>query len=209
MPRKTGSHGQITGPKIRAAALRLFARHGYAAVSMRQIAAEVGVRAGALYTYTADKQALLMDLMESHMRDLLAAWDATPKPQSPEAQLEHFTRFHIAYHLERPDAVFVSYMELRNLSPENFVTIEALRHRYEDGLEDILRAGVAASDFSVQDTKLATLALVAMLTGVTDWYRDSGRLSRAEIAERYWDMVRRTVGLSSDTAAPLAQHAEG
>ncbi|NBC95477.1 MAG: TetR family transcriptional regulator, partial [Deinococcus-Thermus bacterium] len=41
MPRKTGSHGQITGPRIRAAALRLFARHGYAAVSMRQIAAEV------------------------------------------------------------------------------------------------------------------------------------------------------------------------
>ena len=39
MARKTGSHSEITGPRIRAAAQHLFARHGYAAVSMRQIAA--------------------------------------------------------------------------------------------------------------------------------------------------------------------------
>ena len=38
MARKTGSHSDITGPKIRAAALRLFAREGYAAVSMRRAA---------------------------------------------------------------------------------------------------------------------------------------------------------------------------
>ena len=42
MARTTGSHSDITGPRVRAAALRLFARGGYAAVSMRAIAAEVG-----------------------------------------------------------------------------------------------------------------------------------------------------------------------
>ena len=68
MARKTGSHSDITGPKVRRAAQRLFARHGYAAVSMRRIAAEVGVQAGALYLYTPDKQTLLFDLM----RDLRA-----------------------------------------------------------------------------------------------------------------------------------------
>ena len=43
MARKTGSHAAQTGPKVQGAALKLFAQHGYAAVSMRQIAAEVGV----------------------------------------------------------------------------------------------------------------------------------------------------------------------
>jgi AcrR family transcriptional regulator len=71
MARKQGSHGDITGPKVRAAALRLFARHGFAAVSMRQIAGEVGVQAGALYLYTADKQALLFELMRDHLTELL------------------------------------------------------------------------------------------------------------------------------------------
>ena len=118
MARKTGSHAEITGPAIRAAALRLFARSGYAAVSMRQIAAEVGVGAGALYLYTPDKQTLLFDLMHTHMTDLLAACDALPAEDDPEKRLNQFVAFHIDFHIGRPDAVFLAYMELRNLEPD-------------------------------------------------------------------------------------------
>ena len=75
MARTSGSHAKITGPKIQEAAQRLFARHGYAAVSMRQIAAEVGVQVGALYNYTPDKQSLLFELMRSHMEEVLAAYN--------------------------------------------------------------------------------------------------------------------------------------
>ena len=189
MARKTGSHSEITGPRIRDAALRLFARHGYAAVSMRQIAAEVGVQAGALYLYTPDKQSLLADLMTGHMQDLLAALATLPPLHAPEARLDQFVRFHIGYHIDRPEAVFISYMELRNLEPENFARVEALRRRYEDALEAILRDGRAAGGFALPDTKLATLALIAMLTGVTNWYREGGRLSRAEVETVYATMA--------------------
>ncbi|MFC7703170.1 TetR/AcrR family transcriptional regulator [Plastorhodobacter daqingensis] len=194
MARKTGSHSDITGPRVREAALRLFARQGYAAVSMRGLAAEVGVQAGALYLYTRDKQSLLFDLMKGHMDDLLSAWAEEPKGDGPMARLEAFCRFHIGFNLERPDAVFVSYMELRNLEPANFDVIEALRKAYETELETILKEGVDEGIFAVPDTKLATLALIAMLTGVTTWYREGGRLSRARVGQIYWDMVRKSVG---------------
>jgi AcrR family transcriptional regulator len=193
MARKQGSHSEITGPRVREAALRLFARHGYAAVSMRQIAAEVGVQAGALYLYTPDKQSLLFELMQGHMDELLAAWAAEPKGDGPIERLEAFARFHIRFHLARSDAVFLSYMELRNLEPANFAKVEALRRAYEDALEAILKAGVAAGDFDLPDTKLATLALIAMLTGVNTWYREGGRLSRETVETIYWDMTRRAV----------------
>ena len=173
--------------------MSLFAQHGYAAVSMRQIARDVGVQAGALYNYTTDKQSLLFDLLKGHMDDLLAARSAQDIPETPTAQLEHFTRFHIAFHLERPEAVFVSYMELRNLTPENFATIEDLRGRYEAELEAILSRGRAAGVFNVPDTKITTLAIIAMLTGVNTWYRSGGRLSQEEVATIYWDMVRNAV----------------
>ena len=193
MARTAGSHSDITGPKVADAALRLFARHGYAAVSMRQIAAEVGVQAGALYNYTPDKQSLLFDLMRGHMDELIAASDAQGSTGAPRDRLEAFVRFHILFHLARPDAVFISYMELRNLSPENFAVIEGLRRSYEDRLETILKAGTDAGVFAVADTKITTLANIAMLTGVTTWYRASGRLSSEGVAELYWDMVRRAV----------------
>ena len=191
MARTQGSHAEITGPKVRAAALRLFARHGFASVSMRQIAAEVGVQAGALYLYTSDKQTLLFELMQAHLEDLLSDWQA---PQAdPLTQLRSFVEHHIRYHLDRPDLVFIAYMELRNLEPENFAVIEGLRRDYEDRLEAVLRAGQRAGVFDVPDTKLATLALIAMLTGVTTWFREGGRLDRERVAEIYWDMVRKAV----------------
>ena len=193
MARTAGSHSDITGPRVRTAALRLFARDGYAAVSMRAIAGEVGVQAGALYNYTPDKQSLLYDLMRGHMTDLLAEMpkDSTAAPLS---RLHAFVDFHIRFHADRPDEVFIAYMELRNLSPENFAEIEVLRREYEEQLEAILKAGVAQAVFEVADTKIATLAVIAMLTGVNTWFRVGGRLSLAQVSAQYWDMVRKAVG---------------
>ncbi len=192
MARTAGSHSDITGPRVRVAALRLFARDGYAAVSMRAIAGEVGVQAGALYNYTPDKQSLLFDLMRGHMVDLLA--QIPEGDDTPLTRLQAFVDFHIRFHADRPDEVFIAYMELRNLSHENFAEIEVLRRRYEDHLEAILKRGVADGAFDVADTKIVTLAIIAMLTGVNTWFRAGGRLSLAQVSAQYWDMVRKAVG---------------
>ncbi len=194
MARKTGSHSEITGPRIREEALRLFARHGYAAVSMRKIAEAVGVQAGALYLYTPDKQSLLFDLMKAHMDELLEAWRQADPGGAVEKRLDAFVRFHIRHHLERADAVFISYMELRNLEPVNFTVIEDQRRTYETALEDILQAGADAGVFVLADAKMATLSIIAMLTGVNAWYRDDGRLARGEVLDIYLDLVRGAVG---------------
>ncbi|WP_424965879.1 TetR/AcrR family transcriptional regulator [Dinoroseobacter sp. S375] len=205
MARKTGSHSDITGPKVRAAAQQLIARDGFAAVSMRQIAREVGVQAGALYLYTPDKQTLLFDLMRVHMEELMEAVAALDLSGPPQDALETFARFHITFHLDRAEAVFISYMELRNLTPENFAHIADLRLQYETLLETILKRGKAAGRFAVPDTKLATMALIAMLTGLTTWYRDDGRLDRAEIERIYLTMVRQMVSDgATERVEPLA-----
>lgn len=192
MARTAGSHSDITGPRVRAAAIKLFAQSGYAAVSMRAIAAEVGVQVGALYNYTPDKQTLLFQVMHDHMTEVLAATTDTPSATATE-RLHQFVQFHIRFHAGRPDEIFIAYMELRNLTPENFTQIEALRRAYEDQLEKILRAGVASGEFQIADTKISTLALIAMLTGVNTWYRSGGRLSLEEVAAQYSSMVLNAV----------------
>lgn len=193
MARTAGSHSGITGPKVRQTALRLFAEHGYAAVSMRQIAGEVGVQAGALYNYTPDKQSLLFDLMQAHMAELM---DAMPQDAalSPILRLEAFVRFHIEFHHERPDAVFIAYMELRNLSEPNFALIEGLRRGYEERLRAILDAGQATGAWDVADAQIASFAVIAMLTGVNTWFRSGGRLRLDQVQDQYWQMVRKAVG---------------
>ena len=55
MARIAGTIATETACRIRAESLVLFARYGYAAVSMRQIASAVGVMPGALYHHYETK----------------------------------------------------------------------------------------------------------------------------------------------------------
>lgn len=196
MARRAGSDGAQTEAAIRAAALRLMAENGYRALTMRRLAEAVDLGAAALYRYFPTKQAILYALLETHMEELLEAWEAAALPADRPApeRLEAFTRFHIRHHLPRREGVFLSYMELRSLEGENFAAIEGLRRRYEGDLADILAAGRAEGTLGVAEPRVTARAIIAMLTGITTWYRPSGPLSPGDIEEIYWGMVARLAG---------------
>src|SRR5207344_2443537 len=84
MARTIGSHGPRTMEAIRKAALRLIFEHGYAAMSLRQLAAEVGIQSGSLYNHISTKQELLFDLIRDHINELLRQLDrALQEKQRP------------------------------------------------------------------------------------------------------------------------------
>jgi len=195
MARRAGSNGAETAEKLRNAALELFARSGYAAVSMRAIAAETGVQAGAIYNHFPTKQDLLNELLQVHMETLLTSWEEAEEPGlAPPEALENFVRFHIRYHLTKSREVFISYMELRSLEGENFSAIEALRRKYESCPRAILERGASDGSFDIIDPQVTTMAIIAMLNGMTTWFRDNGRLSLDEIEAISVRLVARLVG---------------
>lgn len=193
MARTSGSYAKLTKPKISEIALHLFAERGYAAVSMRQIASKVGLQAGALYNYFPDKQTILADLLITHMENLLQTWHKQKLTQKPDKLLEFFVDFHIEYHLNRPEEVFIAYMELRNLNPDNFQKIEKLRNKYERILSEILTVGVNKNLFSCENTKVTSLAIIGMLKEVHTWYKKGGKISVPEMKSIYREIVLKAV----------------
>jgi len=194
LARLVGSHGETTARVIRDHSLKLFARHGYAAVSMRMIADAVGVQPSALYQYHRTKQALLVHLMREHMEALIDAWQLEfSHDDCAKSALERFARFHIRYNITRPDEVFIAYMELRALEPDEFKLIEALRRRYEGILKAIVARGVEEGSFEIEDAHVSAMAILAMLTGINTWYRAGGRLSQGKIEDIYVVMILRSV----------------
>ncbi|WP_095086634.1 TetR/AcrR family transcriptional regulator [Mesorhizobium sophorae] len=195
MARTTGSDGEKTEATIREAAVNLIARFGYEAMSMRQLAAEVGVQAAALYRYFPTKEELLFTLMREHMEGLTDAWEAArPASADPVRRLAAYVENHIAFHIERRHATHVSNMELRSLSPERLTQILRLRTAYEKELRAILRDGSDAGVFNIDDTGLTAMALIQMMTGVIVWFRPGERLSIAEVTATYLSMTMRLVG---------------
>ncbi len=199
------SKGERTAGRILEASANLFADQGYAAVSMRQIAAEVGIGQGALYNHFASKQDLLVQILLDHMRGLLAAWQASdPGLDRPHQRLKAFVFFHIDYHRSRARDVFLSYMELRSLEPTTRGPILAARKSYEAVLIDTLEAGRLAQDFQIEDAKLTAMALLGMLAGLTNWYQEGGRLGFEHIQHHYWLMTRRMVAAKAPDQASQA-----
>lgn len=195
MARTTGSDGGRTEAAIREAAINLIARFGYEAVSMRQLATEVGVQAAALYRYFPNKEELLFTLMREHMEGLLTSWDeARPASAGPQARLAAFVRNHIRFHVARRHSTHVSNMELRSLSRDNLSHILRLRGGYEKELRQILREGADSDAFRIDDVGLTAIAIIQMITGVIVWFRPDERLSVEEVAETYLTMTMRLTG---------------
>ncbi|CDX41605.1 TetR family transcription regulator [Mesorhizobium sp. SOD10] len=208
MARTTGSDGEKTEAAVREAAVNLIARLGYEAMSMRQLAAEVGVQPAALYRYFPTKEDLLFTLMREHMEGLLEAWSAArPANTDPVSQLAAYVENHIAFHIERRHATHVSNMELRSLSHERLTQILKMRTAYEKELRKILRDGAEAGAFEIDDTGLTAMALIQMMTGVIVWFRPGERLSIAEVTGSYLSMTMRLVGatISHGTARPFGR----
>jgi AcrR family transcriptional regulator len=195
LARTTGSDGEKTEAAIRAAAETLIARHGYAAVSMRQLASEVGVQAAALYRYFPTKEDLLFTLLSEHMQELAAAWEtARPATDDPTRRLAAFVANHIRFHVLRRHSTHVSNMELRSLSRERLSAMLKLRSAYEKELRAILRDGAEQGVFAIDDVGLTAMAIIQMITGVIVWFRPDERLSVGEVTETYLAMTMRLVG---------------
>jgi AcrR family transcriptional regulator len=166
MARTIGSHGPRTMEAIRKAGLRLIFEHGYAAMSLRQLAAEVGIQSGSLYNHISTKQELLFELVRDHINELLRQLDrALEGKQRPTDRLRAFTAFHVTYHMTRKREVFIANSELRSLEPKNYGAIVALRGAYEQRLAEILSEGLTA------------------------WYRPGGRLTREAIVAAHEKLV--------------------
>ena len=184
-----------TKKTIRDVSRKLFAAHGYNAVSMRDIAQEAGKRPGGIYNHFPNKQSILFDMMSEN---LSRAYDAVIAPlpiDAPaEQQLEEFVRRHLRFNIDNPDDIFIAYMELRSLEPENAETITAERDTYEAALRAILKTGAAAGVFKLSDPDIHARSILSMLGGVTVWFRQGGAQTSEDVTECYVQAALQSVG---------------
>jgi len=103
--------------RILSAAERIFARHGFFAAKVSDVAKEAGVADGTIYLYFKSKDELLISLFERRMQqvnDTLRA--AIAKVKSPKDQLRAFVQAYLQLVADEPAAAEVLTIELRQSS---------------------------------------------------------------------------------------------
>src|SRR5436190_2065458 len=88
--------------KILAAARELLLSQGVAGMSMRNLAAKVGYSATAIYSYFADKNAVLRALLDADCEVLRRALDAAAAEPDPLDRVRMFCRAYVEFGFKNP-----------------------------------------------------------------------------------------------------------
>jgi AcrR family transcriptional regulator len=151
------------------AAARLFARQGYHATSMRDIAAAAEMLPGSVYYHFASKEALLLAVYVEGVARIAAHVDAAvTKKRTPDARLEAACAAHLEMLLDRSDYAQVVVRVLPQDAEAIAAALIALRDDYEYRFRDL----IAALPLSRRaDRRLLRLGLLGALNGAKVWYR--------------------------------------
>ncbi len=172
------------------AAARIFAEQGYAAVGMRDVAEAVGVRGASLYHHFASKEEILyaicLTVTEEPNELNLPLLDA---PGTPAQRLAALVRGHLHHLHRRRTEHIVGLHELAALTSEHRAVVDEHRRYYQRRVREVITAGVAAGELTVQDPRLAALAMCDILNGLSSWFRPERELSLDEVAETYSDLI--------------------
>jgi AcrR family transcriptional regulator len=91
-----------TRERILVAAWRLSRRDGLASLSLRELAADVGMRAPSLYTYFPSKNDLYDAMYAQGLREMSVALDQAPRVDDPVDRLKRHVRLFVRLCVEDP-----------------------------------------------------------------------------------------------------------
>ena len=179
-------------PELLDAAARLFARHGYAATSMRDIAVEIKMLPGSLYYHFPSKEDLLRAVYQAGVIELeKAATEAVAKETDPWDRLEAMCKAHLETVLRDSDYAQVLIRVLPDDIPQAADRLRELRDSYEQFFRQVvaqlpLPAGT--------DRRALRLMLMGALNWAALWFDPDGRDSPRVLARKFVGLVREAQG---------------
>lgn len=161
---------------ILAHAAALFARQGYHATSMNQVAEACALSKATLYHYYRDKDAMLVQIAEGHVSRLVALVDAVDAlALAPEARLREMIRRIVVEYADAQHAHRVLTEDVKFLPPPDRARIlDRERH-----VVARFAAAVAALRPELSDAALdkpLTMLLFGMINWMFIWMRPDGEL---------------------------------
>ena len=186
--------------EIIALSAMLFDQHGYASVSMEQIALAAGLAKPSLYHYFRGKDEILRGIHEAFIDILLERHeqrqqlDLSPALVLLGAMTDIFGLMET--HRGHVRVFFEHHRELPATVRED---IRVKRDRYQEQIRETIARGIDEGQFRDVDPEAATLAVFGICNWAYQWWRPGGATDPALTAQKMWDLVIRGLGVKQDS----------
>ena len=202
MPRGRARGYDDQREQILARAAKLFAKRGYTATSMNEVAEACGVTKPSLYHYVRDKQQLLLEIAAAHIARLEAVVDEVgAETHAPEARVRRLISAFLEVYASSQAEHRVLTEDVRFLPPAD-------RRRVLDGERKVVAAfadAIAEARPELREHDLdkpLTMLLFGMMNWMFTWLKPRGEFSHADMAPVVGDLFFGGLGAVRAPGAP-------
>lgn len=167
-PRKFGASEAELRRRILEAAQRLFRTRGVAGVSVRRIAAEVGIAPMTLYGYFGSKNEVLRGVWREFFDEVFTEMDRALGSEQPAAtRLRRAAWLYLDYWLRHPDRYRLVFLNEDRVRPgERYYAREEATTRRIRVLREVVAQAQAEGTAMAGDPRLLTDTLLCALHGI-------------------------------------------
>jgi len=182
---------RLTQKSIVDTAAELFARDGFGATSLDDIAVMLGVTKGALYYHVKNKEEILrliyLTVLTASEEPLhhIAEADLSPVEKLRRA-VEHQT----TVAADRSPAMIVFYREHPHLTGPFARSIVLRKKAYERYFEHIIEEGKLVGVFQLNvDPTIVSFGILGMCNWMSQWYRTDGQFTHQRVSAMFANMI--------------------
>lgn len=165
-------------------AAKLIRVRGYQAVSMRDLAADLRIKAASLYNHFSSKQAILEAIVLPTAQQFTDGMQTIRNSgKQPASQLQEVIMLHISLTLANPDAMACLNNDWIHLEANAYQEVSAQREKYELNFRHIIREGVQSNVFENFDEEIVLYSFLSTLRTLYQWYKRRKSIDQVEMRE--------------------------
>ena len=158
-------------------ASQLFEEKGYSAVSVRDIAQAMGMKAASLYNHIESKQEILSILILELARNFTSGMAGVLETRlSPLQKIENLIQLHIDNTVNYSEALAALNNDWMHLEGQDLSSFTSMREEYEENFRTIIKEGIRIGQIQPRHPEVILFSIISTLRTLYLWYQKRGKL---------------------------------
>jgi AcrR family transcriptional regulator len=175
-------------------AAKLFKEKGYSAVTMRDIAQDLNIKAASLYNHIKSKQEILVliiiEIAEEFtfvMNEIVASDTTTIK------KIEKVIQLHIDITLRNPEALACLNNDWMHLTDKELAYFIKMREEYEENFRQIIKSGITNQELKNLNPEVIIFSMLSTLRTLYLWYGRKKGLTETSLKMQMSEVLLRGI----------------
>ena len=163
-------------------AAKLFKEKGFSAVTMRDIAQVLDIKAASLYNHIKSKQEILVLIIIEIAEEFTEVMNGIVISNVTSIQkIEKVIQLHIDITIRNPEALACLNNDWMHLTDSDLVYFIKMRNEYEDNFRTIVKQGIEDGEIKNHNLDVLIFSLLSTLRTLYIWYKKTNQLSENEL----------------------------